>query len=179
MAIAIYYGMNTNIKQGENKMTKKEISIKIASALLNADVDENNWKVKDLMKRSKSILEDHMKLADRINEPELPEIKPLIKIESDLNENEIKVLKSLVNSSSGNGHDFGFTDEYEECGFSKHQMAGYIGSLVKKDYLDVTDLSEDPGCECNSVQFTFTIIAENLLNNLGENVFVDCNHWND
>jgi len=49
-------------------MTKKEMAIEIASALLNAPVNENNWKVKDLMKRTKSELESHMKLADRINE---------------------------------------------------------------------------------------------------------------
>ena len=48
-------------------MTKKEMALKIASALLNADINENNWKVQDLMKRSKSVLEDHMKIADRIN----------------------------------------------------------------------------------------------------------------
>lgn len=48
-------------------MTKLEMSIKIASALLNTKVDENNWKVKDLMKRSKGELESHMKLADKIN----------------------------------------------------------------------------------------------------------------
>ena len=48
-------------------MTKKEMSIEIASALLNASVDETNWKVQDLMKRTKSELESHMRLADRIN----------------------------------------------------------------------------------------------------------------
>ena len=48
-------------------MTKKHMAIQIASALFNADVDGDNWKVKDLMKRSKPELEDHMKLADRIN----------------------------------------------------------------------------------------------------------------
>ncbi len=47
-------------------MTKKEMAIKIASALLNADVDENNWKVKCLMKRTKAVLESHMNLADEI-----------------------------------------------------------------------------------------------------------------
>lgn len=42
------------------------MSIKLASALLNADVDENNWKVQDLMKRKKSELESHMRIADKI-----------------------------------------------------------------------------------------------------------------
>jgi hypothetical protein len=97
----------------------------------------------------------------------------------DLNSNEIKVLKSLVPSSSGNGHDFGFTDEWEPCGFTPKQMSGYISSLTKKGYLDAWDLSEDDGVECNSVQFIFTKKAEDLLNKLGENVYVDSNHWND
>ena len=48
-------------------MTKLQMSIKIASALLNADVDGTNWKVKDLMKRKKEELESHMKIADRIH----------------------------------------------------------------------------------------------------------------
>ena len=48
-------------------MTKKEMAIKLASALFCKTVDENNWKVKDLMKRKKSELESHMNLADRIN----------------------------------------------------------------------------------------------------------------
>ena len=94
-----------------------------------------------------------------------------------LNENELKVLKSLIASSDGNGHDFGFTDEYEECGFTKHQMAGYISQLSQKDYIELDDLSEDPGCDCNAVQFTFTPEAENLLNELGFNVYVDRNHY--
>jgi hypothetical protein len=37
-------------------MTKKEMSIKIASALFDCSVDENNWKVLDLMKCKKSDL---------------------------------------------------------------------------------------------------------------------------
>ena len=39
----------------------------MSSALFCKTVDENNWKVKDLMKRKKSELESHMRLADRIN----------------------------------------------------------------------------------------------------------------
>lgn len=48
-------------------MTKKQMAITLASALFGKRVDENNWKVKDLMKRKKSELESHMALADRIN----------------------------------------------------------------------------------------------------------------
>lgn len=51
-------------------MTKIQMSIKIASALFNAPVDKNNWKVKDLMKRTKAELESHMRIADRINKEE-------------------------------------------------------------------------------------------------------------
>ena len=99
---------------------------------------------------------------------------------TDLNENELKVLKSLVNSSAGNGHDFGWTDEYEDCGFTKHQMAGYIGQLTQKDYIRCSHLSDDPGVECNDVQFNFTLKAEELLNEnvpVGfDRVYVDSNH---
>jgi hypothetical protein len=91
---------------------------------------------------------------------------------SDLNENELKVLKSLVNSSACNGHDFGWTDEYEDCGLTAHQMAGYIGQLSTKGYIRCTDLSDDPGVECNSVEFDFTLKAEAIL----DDVYVDHNH---
>jgi len=47
-------------------MTKKEMAVKIASALLNVKVDDTNWKVKDLMTRPKAELADHMTLADKI-----------------------------------------------------------------------------------------------------------------
>jgi hypothetical protein len=90
----------------------------------------------------------------------------------DLNENELKVLKSLVNSSWNNGHDFGFTDEYEDVGLTKNQMAGYIGQLSTKGYIRLYDHSEDPGTECNAVQFDFTLKAEALL----DGVLVDANH---
>jgi hypothetical protein len=59
--------MYLNTQTGDFKMTKIQMSKAIASALLNAQVDENNWKVQDLMKRSKSELESHMRLADQIN----------------------------------------------------------------------------------------------------------------
>ena len=80
-----------------------------------------------------------------------------------LNENEMKVLKSLVYSSEGNGHDFGWTDEYQECGLSKHQMAGYIGQLSTKGYIELSDSSLDPGTECNGCQFVFTEKAMKLI----------------
>lgn len=95
---------------------------------------------------------------------------------TDLNENEIKVLKSLIRSSSGNGHDFGWTDEYDEIGLSKHQMAGYIGQLSTKGYISLSDHSTDPGTECNDVQFNFTLKGEKFLNENGEDVFVDFLH---
>jgi hypothetical protein len=47
-------------------MSKIEMAIKIASALLNVQVDKNNWKVTDLMTQSKADLESHMHLADKV-----------------------------------------------------------------------------------------------------------------
>ena len=144
------------------------MAIQIASALFGKKVDENNWKVIDLMKRKKDDLADLVNLAEKAVASTLPDV--------DLNPDEIKVLESLVDSSSGNGHDFGFTDEYKECGFNKHQMAGYIGQLSKKEYLDLYDASDDPGVDGDYVQFVFTPKAETLLNKLGHDVYVCSNH---
>lgn len=54
-----------------------------------------------------------------------------------LNRTELKVLKALAESMSGNGYDFGFTDEvdYKALGLSKNQYAGYVSSLVTKDII--------------------------------------------
>ncbi len=90
----------------------------------------------------------------------------------DLNKNEKLVLKALVRSSKGNGHDFGFTDEYQNCGFSKQQMAGYISQLQSKGYIQIFDNRNDPGTICMSNQFIFTLKAEALL----DGVWVDSNH---
>jgi len=95
-----------------------------------------------------------------------------VTLPEDLNENEYKVLKSLIASSRGNGHDFGWTDEYKDIGLSKNQMAGYIGQLSKKEYIRIYDNSDDPGTECNNVQFDFTLKAEEIL----DGVYVDHNH---
>jgi hypothetical protein len=47
-------------------MTKIKMAVKIASALLNTQVDKTNWKVNDLMRRTKADLASHMYLADKI-----------------------------------------------------------------------------------------------------------------
>lgn len=52
-------------------MTKLEMSIKLASALFQKKVDKDNWKVQDLMRRTKAELESHMRIADRIHEVEI------------------------------------------------------------------------------------------------------------
>ena len=51
---------------------------------------------------------------------------------SDLNPTEAKVLAELIESSAGNGHDFGFVDDIE-C-VSLAQRSGYVSSLVRKGY---------------------------------------------
>lgn len=81
-----------------------------------------------------------------------------------LNKKEIKVLKSLVDSSKANGHDFGFTDEYKDCGLTKHQVAGYIGQLSKKGYLELYEM-DGVGSDgiIKGVQFIFTKKVGDLL----------------
>ncbi len=56
-----------------------------------------------------------------------------------INANEKKVLGALVEDSAGNGHDFGFADDIRVDGLSRHQVAGYIGALVSKDLVRITD----------------------------------------
>jgi len=56
-----------------------------------------------------------------------------------INANESKVLEALVESSRGNGHDFGWADDIRVDGFSKHQVAGYISALVTKDLIRICD----------------------------------------
>lgn len=57
----------------EKRLTRKTMSIKIATVLLNADkqLDETNWKVQDLMKRSVAELTDHYELAMKIDDTPL------------------------------------------------------------------------------------------------------------
>jgi hypothetical protein len=65
-----------------------------------------------------------------------------------LNENELSVLKSLIRQEQDcTGGEFGYLGDADNCGFSKHEFAGYISSLQKKgifEYLD-TDYSTDYG----------------------------------
>ena len=56
-----------------------------------------------------------------------------------LNPNELRVFKAMCEDASGNGYDFGFADDIVVDGLSAHQIAGYIGSLVKKDAVRITD----------------------------------------
>ena len=63
-------------------------------------------------------------------------------INKDLNENEVTILRSLVDQMfAGTGGEFGFLEEVDRGKFSKHEFAGYISALQKKgafDYLDKT-----------------------------------------
>jgi len=50
-----------------------------------------------------------------------------------LNENESKVLQSLINQvKECTGDEFGYIEDANRCGLTKHQFAGYISSLSQK-----------------------------------------------
>ena len=83
-----------------------------------------------------------------------------------LNTNEMNVLKALSDSSAGQGHDFGFTDEvdFAAIGLNKNQYAGYVSSLKAKGAFEFfEDLGQDAGIDCASVQFQFSDDAFKLL----------------
>ena len=49
---------------------------------------------------------------------------------------EIEALKSAINSSYGNGHDFGFTDDIKIPGQSKQVAGALVASLIKKGIIE-------------------------------------------
>ena len=66
------------------------------------------------------------------------------------------VLVALVETSAGNGHDFGFMDEARALTqFNRHQFAGYVSALGAFIAWS-EDLSLDRGCECDAVQYKLT-----------------------
>ena len=52
---------------------------------------------------------------------------------------EILAVLSAFESSNGNGHDFGFTDDIEITGVSKKAVGGVISSLIKKGVIVYDD----------------------------------------
>lgn len=60
----------------------------------------------------------------------------------EFNKNESKVLLALFNqtmeSTSG---EFGYMEDVDKCGFSRHEFAGYISSLKAKKVFDYLDSS--------------------------------------
>ncbi len=56
-----------------------------------------------------------------------------------LNTNELRVFQAACEDANQNGYDFGFADDLRVEGLSAHQIAGYVGSLVKKDAIRITD----------------------------------------
>lgn len=55
-----------------------------------------------------------------------------------INENERKVLKAMIEQAWDETRgEFGFTTLIKVKGLSKHQIAGYIGDLDKKGYIQV------------------------------------------
>lgn len=77
-------------------------------------------------------------------------------MEVKLNENEMAVLKGAKRSSDGNNGDFGFAENIQIEGLNRHQIAGYIGALVAKDFLMVYDQGTSREC------FELTPEAEEL-----------------
>ena len=66
---------------------------------------------------------------------------------------EIAVLKELLESSAGNGHDFGFTEDARSVVKNPRELAGIISSLVKKNVIEVWDTTtNDSG---SFTQFTW------------------------
>lgn len=60
-------------------------------------------------------------------------------MKNELNENEKKVLKAMVEQAWDETRgDFGFTTEIKVRGLTKHQVAGYIGDLEKKGYIEIS-----------------------------------------
>lgn len=53
-----------------------------------------------------------------------------------LNDNEKRVLKSALIAAGANGYDMGFVDEMEGLNLSRRQIAGYLGDLAKKGFID-------------------------------------------
>lgn len=57
-----------------------------------------------------------------------------------LNETELKVFKAMADEVlTVSGGDFGFMESVDRCGLSKHQFAGFVGSLVKKNLVTPAD----------------------------------------
>lgn len=52
---------------------------------------------------------------------------------------EVEVLKALVSSSDGNGHDFGFIEDARDAVPTKRALGGVVSSLVQKKIIQVYD----------------------------------------
>jgi len=63
---------------------------------------------------------------------------------SNLNVNEISVLKSISLSSDKNGGDFTYFSNISVEGLSNEQLKGYISQLSQKKYIQVEERSKDP-----------------------------------
>lgn len=70
-------------------------------------------------------------------------------INTDLNDNEVLVLRALVNQMlKCTGGEFGYMGHVDKGDFTKHQFAGYISSLKEKgafEYLDNLSSEEYEG----------------------------------
>jgi len=74
---------------------------------------------------------------------------------------ELQVIEDLYDSSDGNGHDFGFTDEVH----LDHKIArGVLSSLVQKDVIEIHEAITN--CAGTFHQFTWRKIEPHQINSV-------------
>ena len=57
-----------------------------------------------------------------------------------LNQTEKQVLEALYQETLGcAGGEFGYIEDVDRCGLTKHQFAGYVGQLTKKGCFEYID----------------------------------------
>ena len=88
---------------------------------------------------------------------------------------EIAALRSAFESSEGNGHDFGYSDDVTIPGKSKQVVGGVISSLLKKDLMSRCDdefgqiwfgIDRWPVPEGSLSKYEYAAIVEDFLKNL-------------
>jgi hypothetical protein len=83
-------------------------------------------------------------------------VEPTLNGDAPFTNLEKSVLRALIPSSAGNGHDFGFIEDARRCVEKKNQLAGVVSSLVQKGVIKVYEpVRTDSGLW---TQFVFTAV---------------------